>query len=80
MLEHANVGSIRDEMVRAQNVAKGLEDWVTELEAEKSKTTEGLQKMKDDHSATLEKLEKEIADLREKETSPRSQLLKTIKL
>ncbi|GFZ05248.1 hypothetical protein Acr_17g0008200 [Actinidia rufa] len=50
-----------------RNVVKDLEGRVAELEAEKQHTTEELKRMKEDHDVALERLEKEMAKLRENE-------------
>ncbi|GFZ05555.1 hypothetical protein Acr_17g0011270 [Actinidia rufa] len=44
MTQQAHIGSIRDEMVWAQNVAKELESRITELEAKKQHTVEELRR------------------------------------
>ena len=65
MVTQANAGYIRYEMVQAQGVAKKMEDRVTNLEAENQCTIGKLQKLKDDNVATLERLEKGMANLKE---------------
>ena len=47
-------------------MAKELEGWITKLEDKKQRTIGELQKMKEDYAATFERLEKEMAELREK--------------
>ena len=51
MIQKANPGSIRNEMIRAQNVAKDLESWVAELEDRKQHAAKELRRMKKDHDA-----------------------------
>ena len=67
MTQQANARSIRDEMIQAQNVAKELEGWVTELRAEKQHVIKELSRMKEERDANLEKLQKEVAELKENE-------------
>ncbi|GFS37021.1 hypothetical protein Acr_00g0049280 [Actinidia rufa] len=67
MTQLANARSNWDKMILSQNVAKDLESWIAELEAEKQHAAEELKRMKEDHSASLERHEKEMAELREKE-------------
>ena len=65
MVAQANIGAIRYEMILAQGMAKEMEDRVTNLEAENQCTIGKLQKLKDDNVATLERLEKGMANLKE---------------
>ena len=57
-----------------------MEDRLPDLEAKKQHTIGELQKIKDDHAATWESLKKKMAELKTRRSSPRSQLLKNIKL
>ena len=67
MIQQANAASIQDEIIQAQNVAKDLEGRVAELEAETQHTNEELSRMKEEHVAALDRHEKEMVELREKE-------------
>ena len=67
MTQQANAESIRDEMIWAQNAVKELEDRVVELEIEKQHIAEELRKVKEERDADLERLQKEVADLKERE-------------
>ena len=48
-------------------MAKELEGWVTELRAEKQHVIKELRRMKEERDANLEKLQKEVAELKENE-------------
>ena len=54
-------------MIRVQNVAKGLEGQVAELEVKKKHAAEELKIMKEEHDDTLERHGKEITELKGKE-------------
>ena len=54
-------------MVHAQQHATKLEGQEAELGAWEQKAIEELKKMKEDRDATVEKLEKDIVELKEKE-------------
>ena len=56
MTQQANVGSIRDEMVRAQSMAKDLEGRVAELVAKKQHAVEELRRVKEKNDTDLERL------------------------
>ncbi|GFY95598.1 hypothetical protein Acr_10g0009830 [Actinidia rufa] len=53
--------------VIGQNVAKDLEGRVAELEAKKQYSTEELRRVKEECDANLERLQKEVAELKERE-------------
>ena len=79
LTQQANARSIRDEMVWDQNVAKDLEGRVAELEAKKQHVVEELKRMKEDHDATLERHEKEMAELKEKKTLAKTSAIEEYK-
>ena len=54
-------------MVQDQNVAKKLKGWVVELEAKKQHTIEELRRVKEELNVDLERLRKELAELKERE-------------
>ena len=77
MIQQANASSIRDEMTRAQQLAKNLESRVVELETDKQssdtivsdieKELEELKKFKEEYDIAIEKHKKEMAEIRRRE-------------
>ena len=63
-----NASFIRDEMTHAKQVAKDLEGRVVELKDEKQHVDEELRKFKEEHDVAMEKHEKEMAEMRRRET------------
>ncbi|PSS21385.1 Outer dense fiber protein [Actinidia chinensis var. chinensis] len=68
MTQQAWAVSVGSEMSHAQWLATKLEGQVAELGTQEQQATEELRRMREDRNTTVERLEKEVAELKERET------------